>query len=181
MARRRLFPDDARLELIGGEVVRMPPPSAEHDAITNRITALFARRFDAVATTRSQSVLLLASDTLVVPDVAIVRLRTDFYVDAYPSAADALLVVEVARSTLRLDRRVKLPRYAAAGVPEVWIVAVAHDAVLAYSDPTPDGYATQRTLARAAALSPAAVPDVVMTVDDLIGPPRPRRRRAPGT
>jgi Uma2 family endonuclease len=48
--------------------------------------------------------------------------RDDFYASAHPQPENVYLLIEVADSTVRIDREVKLPVYAAAGVPEVWIV-----------------------------------------------------------
>jgi len=57
-----------------------------------------------------------------------------------PSSTDALLVVEAADTSLERDRGVKLPHYAAAGVPEVWIVDFVGEAVEVYRMPSPDSY-----------------------------------------
>lgn len=48
------------------------------------------------------------------PDV--VLLRADRDLSKVPESEDVLLLVEVADSTLRMDKKVKLPRYAAAGI-----------------------------------------------------------------
>ncbi len=53
------------------------------------------------------------------PDLALLKPRADYYRDALPDAADVFLIVEVADSTQRLDRRVKVPLYARHGIPEV--------------------------------------------------------------
>ena len=56
------------------------------------------------------------------PDVTILRPRSDFYAAGHPGPADALLVVEIADTTLPFDLEVKVPLYAAAGIPEVWVI-----------------------------------------------------------
>jgi Uma2 family endonuclease len=58
------------------------------------------------------------------PDLALLRCRTDFYWSAHPRAADVLLIVEVAESSLRYDREVKLPLYARHNIPEMWLVDI---------------------------------------------------------
>ena len=63
---------------------------------------------------------------------------------------DALLVVEVMDSSVYRDRRVKLPLYARARVPEVWLVDVS-------------------VAARVEQIAPRAFPDVSLAVTDLVG------------
>ncbi len=56
------------------------------------------------------------------PDLALLRRRDDFYRERHPRADDVLLIVEVAASSLRFDRKKKLPLYARHGIPEIWLV-----------------------------------------------------------
>ena len=64
-----------------------------------------------------------------VPDLLLLKPRSDFYRERHPMPEDVLLLVEVSDTTLSYDRDVKLPLYAQSGVPEVWIVAVKADVV----------------------------------------------------
>ena len=70
----------------------------------------------------------------------LLRPRADFYEHGNPSPADALLVVEIADSSLNYDRNTKVPLYAAHGVPEVWLIDLAHRRIEVYRDPAPAGY-----------------------------------------
>jgi Uma2 family endonuclease len=56
------------------------------------------------------------------PDIALLRPREDFYTGGHPTPADVLLVIEVADSLVEFDRNKKLPLYAQANIPEVWLV-----------------------------------------------------------
>ena len=82
------------------------------------------------------------------PDVALLRTRADFYTTAHPRAADVLLVTEVADSSARPDRRVKIPLYARAGIREVWLVDVVSRRVELYREPSADGYLAVRAAGR---------------------------------
>jgi Uma2 family endonuclease len=95
--------------------------------------------------------------------------RTDYYASKKVWADDALLVVEVADTTLQYDRNMKVPRYAAAGVPEVWIENLPDDELLVYRDPSGEGYAVSMTLHRGDSVSPVAFPDVVFKIEELLG------------
>jgi Uma2 family endonuclease len=71
-----------------------------------------------------QSPLVLGERSAPQPDVVLLRPRADRYYDSHPTAADALLVVEVADTTLMYDLEVKRPLYARAGVAELWVVDI---------------------------------------------------------
>lgn len=95
------------------------------------------------------------------PEPDVVLLRTDYEREArVPEAHDALLVVEVAVSTERFDRDVKLPRYAKAGSPEVWIVLPEKRRVEVCWRPERNRYADVQTLGADGALTIAALPDL---------------------
>ena len=116
-----------------------------------------------------QSPLRLSNYTEPEPDLAVLKPRPDCYSTKKPSSEDAFLVIEVADTTLRYDRNVKLPRYAAAGVPEVWIENLEDDLLLVYRDPAGNTYTTSLTFGRGDPVSLAAFPDIVFKVDDFLG------------
>jgi Uma2 family endonuclease len=79
-----------------------------------------------------------------------------------------LLVVEVADSSLRLDAEVKLPLYARAAVPEVWIFDLSRERLLLSSEPQRNGqYARGRELGPIDFASPEAFPDVRLGLSEL--------------
>ena len=61
-----------------------------------------------------------------------VKPRDDFYASAHPTPADTLVIIEVADSTVETDRRNKIPTYAFAGVPEVWLIDPKRHTVAIY-------------------------------------------------
>jgi len=79
------------------------------------------------------------------------------------------LVIEVADSTLRKDRMVKVPIYARQGVVEVWLVDLAARAVTVYADPVDGGYRDVRTVHGEEPLSPQALPQLRLIVSDILG------------
>jgi Uma2 family endonuclease len=97
------------------------------------------------------------------PDLALLRPQPDFYAGSHPQAADVLLAVEVAETTLRYDLNRKAPRYLAAGIPEVWVVDVVRQVVHVL---TPDN---ARVLARGESVAPQAFPDLVVEVTAIVG------------
>lgn len=119
-----LGPDD-RVELIAGEIIDMSPIGSLHAAIVARLAKVFTHALGEAAIVWTQNPLALDDASQPQPDVAILRPRADFYATAHPGPGDVLLVVEVADTTLALDLGLKVPLYAAAGVPETWVIDAA--------------------------------------------------------
>ena len=78
------------------------------------------------------------------PDLMLLKLREGGYISGHPRPDDILLLVEVSDSTLRYDRDVKMSLYAAAGVPEAWLVNLRHGWIESNTQPTADGYQVTR-------------------------------------
>lgn len=163
-----LGPED-RVELIDGEIIQMSPISDRHAACVNRANHLFVTSFGVRAVVSVQNPIQLNNYTEPEPDILVLKPRSDYYASKKVRAEDALLVVEVAHKTLRYDRYIKVPRYAAAGVPEVWIENLSADELLVYRDPGPDGYALSFPLHRGDSVTPVTFPDVVFKVEELLG------------
>ena len=84
-------------------------------------------------------------------------------------AADVLLLIEVADSSLAVDRRVRMPLYARAAIPEAWILDLTADRVDVYRVPTADAYQQVVTFERGQRVAPVAFADLTVTVEDLFG------------
>lgn len=124
MAEKGLFAPDVRLELIDGRIEEMSPVGHKHAAIVNRLAFHFFKLLGEDYSYSIQNPIMLLDDTQPQPDFTVLRHDEDFYEDALPTAEDVLLVVEVSDTTLDKDLTVKLPRYATARIPEVWIINV---------------------------------------------------------
>lgn len=116
-----LGPED-RVELIAGEIIDMSPIGSLHAALVSRLAMLFSRHVGDKAVVWIQNPLLLDDVSQPQPDLAILRPRADFYRDGFPGPADVLLAIEVADTSLAFDRGVKAALYAAAGIPETWVI-----------------------------------------------------------
>jgi Uma2 family endonuclease len=169
MADAGILGEDDRVELIDGEIVQMSPIGDRHLGCVNGATDLFTAAFRGRAVVSVQNPLRLGDYTEPQPDIVLLKPRLDAYRGKHPEAGDALLVVEVADTTLAYDRDVKLPRYAAAGVPEVWIESLGADQLLVHRDPAGDSYKTCRTLTPGDSASIGAFPDVIFEVGELLG------------
>ena len=97
------------------------------------------------------------------------RYRADGYGARPPQVADVLLVIEVADTSVQSDRRVKIPLYAQAGIPEAWLVNLPADRIEVYRKPTGDKYAEVTSASRGHTLTPLEIPSTTLSVDRILG------------
>lgn len=162
---------DARVELIEGEVVHMPPIGSRHGSITQFLDHLLYRALADRACVRGQLPVRLDNISEPVPDVAVVKSRADRYSRSHPTAADVLLIVEVSRSTLRYDTNVKLPLYARHGIPEVWIVDLKNNQFRTYRSPSEGHYQDTASIANPGKTAVPGVPGIIVDLSELLTDP----------
>ena len=168
MAETGILTERDRVELIGGEIIEMAPIGHRHALcvaeLTNRLVRLLGER----AFLWPQNPVRLLPDTEPQPDVTLLRGPSSRYATRPPDPADVVLLVEVADTSYRYDRTVKLPLYARAAIPEVWIVDLNRDVVEIFREVSPAGYASERRAERSDSVAPFALPDVVLAVADFL-------------
>jgi Uma2 family endonuclease len=170
MGEAGILTEDNGLELINGDIVLRGPIGAQHASTVDRLTRLWTSRLGDRAHVRIQNPVTFPQfDSELQPDVMLLRPRPDFYGTGHPLAADVLLLIEVADTTLRLDRRVKIPLYARAGVREVWLVDLTTARLEVHREPLGDRYGDVRVITRGARVSPEAFPDLVLDVAEIVG------------
>jgi Uma2 family endonuclease len=157
-----LGPED-KVELIGGVIVQMSPAGISHNHYLIRILSVFAPligRFDIAI----QGTLTVAEGHVYDPDFMLLRPRADRFKTKLPDAADVLLVIEAAESSLPCDQKVKMPVYASVGIPEYWIADLANESLIVHRDLQPGGYQAISVLKGDDVLSPIAAPDFSFSV-----------------
>jgi Uma2 family endonuclease len=142
MAEVGILAPDARVELIEGEIIDMAPPGSVHAGTVDYLLQVLGAAVAGRATLRVQNPVRLSEYSELQPDLALLRPREDFYRAHHPRAEDVLLIIEVAASSLRFDRRKKVPLYARHGVPEVWLVDLGSQRLLRYRSPRQGTYAS---------------------------------------
>lgn len=169
MGRAGVFDEDERVELLDGRIVEMTPIGPEHAGCVGALNRLLNRLVGDRAVVWVQNPVDLSQWAELQPDIAVLAPRSHGYRTAHPGTDDILLVIEVAVSSLEHDRDVKLPLYAAAEVPEVWLVNLPGDTIAVYRDPGPGGYATVRIARRGDSLDALRLPGVALLVSDILG------------
>jgi Uma2 family endonuclease len=155
--------EDERVELLHGVLVDMSPNKPGHVSPIDRLTMILVPALVGRAIVRVQSPMAAGDESEPEPDLAVVP--PGDYRQEHP--AHALLVIEVALSSLNKDRHVKAPLYAASGFLEYWIVDVAGQAVEVHAAPADGVYARVTRHGAGDTLRPAAFPDLAVRVGDV--------------
>jgi Uma2 family endonuclease len=168
MSEAGILKPDERTELIRGEIIVMPGIGPEHAEAVDLVTASFGIRLAGRARVRIQSPIRLRHDGEPQPDMAVLKQKPGGYGKGHPEPEDVLMLLEVADSSLKYDRETKLPMYAEAGIPEVWLVNLPAQRIEVYRDPTPDGYHSITIVTREGKLTPLAFADVTFSCAELL-------------
>ena len=155
---------DERVELIDGELYTMTPPSSQHASRVKWLAKQLERACGDHAIISIQDPLILNDYRLLEPDLTLLRPEDSFYESAHPTAKDTFLAIEVSLSSLTFDKEKKLPVYAEAGVPELWIVDVMHELVEVYWEPAGNRYRYSLLVQRGEKVAPRAFPEAEISV-----------------
>ena len=153
---------DEKVELVHGLVLTMSPQGDSHAALVRRLINRLVRQLDDRYEVSPQLPLVLARLHVPEPDVAVIE-----RISGMRHPRSALLVIEVAASSLRYDRNTKLPIYAAANIAEYWIVDVEAQLVEVYREPSGAGYRELARLGVGDRLRPPGLPTVDLAIADL--------------
>lgn len=135
MAEAGILKPDDRVELLNGKIIKMSPIGSKHDACVDKTDEFLRRALSGIALVRVQNPVILSDFSEPEPDIAIVKRKENYYADKHPTAGEVILIIEVADSSLEIDRQLKLPVYAAGQIPEYWIINVEKREVEVYQSP----------------------------------------------
>jgi Uma2 family endonuclease len=169
MGETGVLPPDARVELIEGEIIEVSPIGSRHAACVKVLSKTINHQVADDGIVSTQDPIRLNDFSEPQPDIAVLKYRADFYRNAHPQPPDVLLVVEVADTTVEYDRRVKVPLYARAGIPEALLFNLPDDQLEYYSRPEPGTYQLSRVLNRGEKFESTALPGLTIDVDTILG------------
>lgn len=168
MGEAGIFAPDARVELIEGAVVDMPPIGTRHASAVTRLLRAATSAVGTTAIVSAQNPVRLSDLSEPEPDLMLLKPRDDFYSGAHPTAADVLLLIEVADTSARYDREIKLPLYARHGIAEVWIVDLDARRVRFFRMPAGDVYSDISATADPGATPVGACPGVLIDLTRIL-------------
>ena len=162
-----LRPED-HVELLDGIIVAEPPQDPDHAAASSQIDRILHDVIGRRAAIRVQLPLVLGPYSAPEPDVAVVPGTESDYARRHPTTA--LLVVEVARTSLPKDRLSKSRLYAAAAIPEYWLVNLKDDCLEVFRQPDPvaRSYTNNFVARRGEHVSLVEFPDASVAIDGLL-------------
>lgn len=161
--------EDARVELIGGEIVEMNPIGTRHLACVVALNHLLMASVGSRYFVSVQNPISVGDGDEPQPDLSLLKERPRPDAEAPPGPEDVSLLVEVSDTTLAYDRNVKLPLYASVGIPEAWLVDLKGEAVEVYAAPQEGRYTRTRRHRRGDEIRSETVPDLGLPVAEVLG------------
>jgi Uma2 family endonuclease len=161
MAAGGYFRDEDRFELLGGEIVPISPKGRRHEIVRAALAFRFTRKAPEGIFVVSEPQFNLADDTYTVPDILV-----------HPAAMktpdvcgeQALLVVEIADTSLAFDLQTKARLYASHGVREYWVINAATLVTTVHSQPSGPTYAVVREVAPGGLVTPVLAPALAVSL-----------------
>ncbi|HEX9170061.1 MAG TPA: Uma2 family endonuclease [Roseiarcus sp.] len=148
--------EDERVELIGGELVPMSPKGNHHEVMKAALLKRWYRAAPEGFGLVPETTFRLSEDTYLEPDIVIFPRATGI---RGLTAATALLVVEIADSSLRYDVGRKAALYASFGVRELWVIDAVRLTTRVFREPAADGYRDTRDFGVLDRLVPLFAPE----------------------
>lgn len=172
LAKTGLF-NDKKTMLLDGVLYVMVMPKPDHDLALGKTDDWLRLVFAVGHHVRNQMGFDVGEDTDPGPDLAVVTGARDDYRGRTPTAA--VLIVEVAETTLFTDTTTKAEKYATAGVQDYWVIDLEHRELIVFRDPVPlpaglgaTAYRQRNTFGPDAVVSPLAAPTASVKVADLL-------------
>ncbi|MEE9398329.1 MAG: Uma2 family endonuclease [Methylococcales bacterium] len=160
MAETGILSSDVRVELIEGEIIDMAPIGSTHASYVNRLNREIVRAVNNTALVSVQNPIILGHLSEPEPDFALLKPKANDYVDSLPNAADILLLIEIADTTIKYDRQIKAPLYARFSIPEYWLISTQERNISVFQKPIEGEYTTVKTQPLPTNISPLLLPDI---------------------
>lgn len=163
------FSEDDRVELIRGEIMQMAAKGTAHTNCCRDLLEELAGLVTGRAKLQCQDPIILSPNSEPEPDFAILRKRADNYRFSLPQAEDVYFVIEIADSTLKYDREVKMLLYAEAGISDYWLFNLIDNHLETYSQPyhkgrNSFGYSLKRIILPDQTIELPYFPDLILNL-----------------
>ena len=169
MIENGIFDEDERIELWDGVLIKMSPKGIKHRTTTTKATDYFYEHLRRKTLIQVQDPIRLDDFSEPEPDVVLAQSPLSKYTLTHPTPKDIYLVVEVADSSIDIDRR-KAVKYARNGILQYLILNVNTNEIEDYREPSADGYRFKKTYTENETFNLVAFPDVEIKVSDLLPP-----------
>jgi Uma2 family endonuclease len=160
-----LFPQNAHIQLIDGEILEMSPQKSHHAATVCLLEISLSKCFAANYHIRSQLPIIMDNASEPESDIAIVNGTPRDYIHQHPKSA--VLIVEVSDTTLSFERGKKLKVYARNGINDYWILNLQDKCLEVYRQPYQEAYADRQIYYATDSVQPLGS-DYALKVKDLL-------------
>lgn len=157
-------------ELVNGQIIAMAAKGTAHTSAVLLTQDLLKDRLGRKVFVKSQDPICLSDDSEPEPDLVLAVRDPLAYSTHHPTAAEVLLVIEIADSSLKYDLETKAPMYAKAGISEYWVLDVVERKLHVFRQPGEWEYQSQTILAETLEIAPLAFPDCPIAIRDLLPP-----------
>ena len=162
-----LIKDYEKAEIIDGELIKKITIGDRHAFVVDFLTKFFIRNAPESVRVRVQNPLRMSDYNEPEPDLVLADL-TKYDGKRHPRPAEVILVVEVEDASLKYDRNIKLPLYAAAGIPEVWILNLQNDIIEVHQQPSLDIYQVTTVFKRGETVVSSVMQDLRIDADEIL-------------
>lgn len=163
-----IFAQNARIELIEGEILEMPPIGFYHAGHLKRLNKLFRHLINSQIIVSVQDPLRLSNLSEPQPDFMLLRPENSDYTTRHPNAEDVLLLIEVADSSLSYDQNEKLHLYAHYQIAEYWLLNLNDNCLEVYRQPHHDLYQQKTTLRKGDNITLSQLNDITIKIGDIL-------------
>lgn len=170
MAEAGIFHPEERVELIGGQIIRMIAKGTAHSSAVGRIDNLLQNRLAQQAWIRKEDPIQLDDFSEPEPDIAVVRLDPLDYADHHPTPAEIYLIIEVSDTTFKYDRETKAKAYAKSGIADYWVLDVNERKLHVFREPTQDGYQNEVIFSEESSVLPLQFPNFAIALQEILPP-----------
>lgn len=168
MGETGILQEDEHLELINGEIIQMTPIGSYHASCVAKLTRLLGQSVADSAIVWVQNPIQVGESSEPEPDIALLKPRLDFYAEHHPRPKDVFLIIEVADTSVEYDRETKLPLYAKAGIPEVWIVNLKGQCIEVYTELAEQEYEILKKFRRGKVITSTQLPELHIAVEEVL-------------
>lgn len=163
-----MLKDFEKSEIIEGELIQKMGIGDLHAFVVDNLTRIFIKQVSDDVLVRVQNPVRLSDFNEPEPDLALADLRK-FDGKRHPRPEEIILLVEVSDSTVKYDRDKKLPLYAEAEVPEVWIINLPSNIIEIHQKPSVGLYQIVKIFKAGETVASEALPNLSLEVDSVLG------------
>ena len=156
---------DRNIQLIDGELIEMSPEGVIHAAYGGTIADYLREILKGKAWIREAHPITI-NNSEPEPDIAIVKLPKNKYFQNHPIASDIFWLIEISDTTLNYDLNQKKLIYAAANIPEYWVVNIREKKLIVFTQPYNNDYLARSELTTGT-IEPFSFPDVSISITQL--------------